>query len=413
MTPRVLAREDLPKLLESLTRHGYQVVGPTIADGAIVLGEIASLGDLPAGWSDEQGPAHYRLRQRADRLLFGYSVGPDAWKRYLFPPTARVWRIRRDDGHFTVEPDADTPPKRAFLGMRACELHAIAIQDRIFLEGPYADPAYRARRERVLLIAVNCRQAGGTCFCASMGTGPRAVKGFDLALTEVLEADRHEFVVEIGSERAAKVMNGVPSRDATQVDLDEAARISAGAAARMGRVLETDGLHDALLRHLDHPRWDEVATRCLACANCTMVCPTCFCHTVEDTTDLTGAAERHRRWDSCFSQEFSYIHGGFVRATIRARYRQWLSHKLATWVDQFGTFGCVGCGRCITWCPAGIDLTEEARAIRKTPTAPWGFPNTDSQARGAARGDGAPASDAPGGVRGSPPIGIGGTNEDD
>jgi formate hydrogenlyase subunit 6/NADH:ubiquinone oxidoreductase subunit I len=364
MTARVITVEALGRLLESLVLHGYQVVGPTIRDGAIVLGEIGGLDDLPAGWSDEQGPARYRLRRRADRLLFGYTVGPHAWKRYLFPPAARVWRIRREDGNFAVELDTETPPKRAFLGVRACELHAIAIQDRIFLEGPHADPAYRARRDRSLLIAVNCRESGGTCFCASMGTGPRATAGFDLALTELLDADRHEFLVEIAGDRAAGSMKGVPSREAAAADLDEAARISASAAARMGRALDTDGLHDALLQRLEHPRWDAVAARCLACTNCTMVCPTCFCHTVEDTTDLTGAAERHRRWDSCFSQEYSYIHGGFVRATIRARYRQWLTHKLATWVDQFGTFGCVGCGRCITWCPAGIDLTEEARALR-------------------------------------------------
>jgi ferredoxin len=369
MTPRVLTREALPELIESLTRHGYQVVGPTIRDGAIGLDEIAGLEDLPAGWSDEQGPARYRLRRRSDGLLFAHTVGPHSWKQYLFPPAARIWRIRREDGRFAVEAEAETPPKRAFLGVRACELHAIAIQDRIFLDGPYADPAYRARRERALLIAVNCREAGGTCFCASMGTGPRATKGFDLALTELLDADRHEFLVEAASDRAETIMEGVPSREATPGDLDEAARITEAAGARMGRALDTDGLHDALLDQLEHPRWDDVAARCLACTNCTMVCPTCFCHTVEDTTDLAGAAERHRRWDSCFSQEFSYIHGGFVRATIRARYRQWLVHKLATWVDQFGAFGCVGCGRCITWCPAGIDLTEEARAIRVAASA--------------------------------------------
>jgi ferredoxin len=88
---------------------------------------------------------------------------------------------------------------------------------------------------------------------------------------------------------------------------------------------------------------------------------------VTDTTDLTGAvSERTRVWDSCFTASFSYVHGGSVRATIRSRYRQWLTHKLATWFDQFGTSGCVGCGRCITWCPVGIDITEEAAAIRAT-----------------------------------------------
>jgi Fe-S-cluster-containing hydrogenase component 2 len=129
--------------------------------------------------------------------------------------------------------------------------------------------------------------------------------------------------------------------------------------------MDVTGLPELLARNLEHPRWDDVASRCLACANCTMACPTCFCSTVEDTTDLTGDhAERWRSWDSCFTMDFSHVHGGSVRTSTRARYRQWLTHKLSTWHAQFGTSGCVGCGRCITWCPVAIDLTQEVAAIR-------------------------------------------------
>jgi formate hydrogenlyase subunit 6/NADH:ubiquinone oxidoreductase subunit I len=139
----------------------------------------------------------------------------------------------------------------------------------------------------------------------------------------------------------------------------------ANAAAQMGRVMDTSDIKELLYRNYEHPRWDNVAGRCLTCANCTNVCPTCFCTTVEDVTDLTGQqAERRRRWDSCFTMDFSYIHGGSIRASTKSRYRQWMTHKLATWIDQFGTSGCVGCGRCITWCPVGIDITEEVAAIR-------------------------------------------------
>ena len=119
-----------------------------------------------------------------------------------------------------------------------------------------------------------------------------------------------------------------------------------------------------LRRNLEHRAWSRVAERCLGCANCTMVCPTCFCATVEDTTDLSGAiAERRRKWDSCFTCEFSSIHGGSIRRSGAARYRQWMTHKLSSWWQQFETSGCVGCGRCIVWCPVGIDITEEAHAI--------------------------------------------------
>jgi sulfhydrogenase subunit beta (sulfur reductase) len=165
------------------------------------------------------------------------------------------------------------------------------------------------------------------------------------------------------------VLADVASRPASDAEVADGARRVEAAADRMGRTLETRGLAEALLRSLDHPRWDAAAERCLACGNCTLACPTCFCTTVEDTTDLTGAfAERTRRWDSCFTLDLSYIHGGPVRPSLRSRYRQWATHKLATWAGQFGTAGCVGCGRCITWCPAAIDLTEEVAAIAAAAT---------------------------------------------
>ncbi len=275
-------------------------------------------------------------------------------------------------GKFRVIPEEETPPRRAFLGVRACELAAIAIQDRIFMQGPYVDPVYAARRQNTVIIAVNCGQAAATCFCASMDTGPQVRQDFDLALTEILDDERHVFLVETGTETGTALLAKLEARPATDDDVAEARRIVERTAESMQRSLDTTDVHDLLLGNLDHPRWDEVADRCLACTNCTMVCPTCFCSTVEDLTDLSGkTAERVQLWDSCFSMQYSYIHGGSVRMSGKARYRQWLTHKLASWIDQFGTSGCVGCGRCITWCPVGIDLTEEVRAIRATaPPAP-------------------------------------------
>jgi formate hydrogenlyase subunit 6/NADH:ubiquinone oxidoreductase subunit I len=250
--------------------------------------------------------------------------------------------------------------------VRPCELAAILVQDRVFLGGPFVDPAYRSRRESAFILAASCGSPGGTCFCTSMGTGPKAGPGFDLALTEVIDAGRHDFVIEVGSERGAEVAEAVPHRPAEATDVYAARAVLAAAEGVMNHVLDAEGLKEILYRHYEDPRWDEVAKRCLSCANCTMVCPTCFCATVEDETDLVGAAtERRRVWDSCFSQEFSYIHGGSVRTSAGARYRQWITHKLATWLDQFGVSGCVGCGRCITWCPVGIDITAEARALRQ------------------------------------------------
>ncbi|MCO5167660.1 MAG: 4Fe-4S dicluster domain-containing protein [Planctomycetes bacterium] len=365
-----LARGAFDALFDALHDDGRVVVGPTLKDGAIAYERLASAADLPAGWTDVQEAGRYRLERRGDEALFGYAVGPHAWKRFLHPPEVRLLRATRTDEGFEVD---DAPPaaeRLAFLGVRACDLAAIAIQDRVLLGGPYPDPIYRARREAALLVAVQCGTAGGTCFCVSMNTGPAVTGGADLTLTELL-APEHAFVVEASSPAGEAVLARLEARlggalpAATEADRQAVDEVVARTAAQMGRTLEAPGrVPQALRETLEHPRWDDVAARCLTCANCTMVCPTCFCTQVTDTTDLTGDhAERWRRWDSCFTLEFTYLHGQSVRASARSRYRQWLTHKLSTWHDQFGTSGCVGCGRCITWCPVGIDITEEVRAL--------------------------------------------------
>jgi sulfhydrogenase subunit beta (sulfur reductase) len=363
----IVERAHLQQMFDALVAKGYQLVGPTVREGAVVYDELSSAADLPVGWTDEQDGGTYRLRKRADEALFGYVVGPHSWKKFLHPPVLRLWQAQRREDGFTVIPEEDRPPPYAFIGVRSCELHAIAIQDEVLLKGKYVDPHYQRRRAGCFIVAVNCGQAGGTCFCVSMQTGPQATCGFDLALTEVIEDGRHYFVVEVGTERGAEVLRELPHRAAQAVEAAAAAQAVARAAGQMGRSLDTAGIKELLYRNYEHPRWDEVASRCLTCANCTMVCPTCFCTTVEDVTDLTGEhAERWRKWDSCFTLDFSYVHGGSVRTSAHDRYRQWMTHKLATWFDQFGTSGCVGCGRCITWCPVAIDITEEVRAIRAT-----------------------------------------------
>jgi ferredoxin len=367
-SPQVIERGGLEELLAALRRRGFTPIGPTVRQGAIVYEELESASDLPAGWTDVQDGGTYRLQRREDDALFGHNVGPNSWKNHLFPPTLKLWTARRsEDGELEVEEEVAEPPRHAFIGVRSCDLHAIAVQDRTFVDGPWADRDYQARREGAFIVAVNCGQAGGTCFCVSMDTGPRASSGYDLALTELLDDGGHRFLVEVGSERGAELLAELPSRPAAGGDEQAADEVVERTAAQMGRTLDTTDIRDMLYRNREHPRWDEVADRCLTCGNCTMVCPTCFCSSVEDVTDVAGEeATRERSWESCFTLEHSYIHGGSVRTSGKARYRQWMTHKLASWIDQFGTSGCIGCGRCITWCPVAIDITEEAAVIRAT-----------------------------------------------
>ncbi len=371
-----ISTEHLQALLNALRKGGYRTVGPRVMDGAITYAELETIDQLPIGYIDRQDGGSYRLEKDENAGYFDYVVGPHSLKAFLFPPRETlVESVRKNGGWQMTVPEVNAKPL-AVIGVRSCDLHALAIQDKVFLGGPYVDPGYKARREKLFVVAVNCRRASATCFCHSMNTGPAVKKGYDLALTEL----GPHFLVEVGSTKGGEVLANIEWTPATAHQVEESRAVSAKLEAELKsresktapnkgepreRSLDTTNIHDLLLQNLEHPRWNEVAERCLACANCTMVCPTCFCASVEDVSDLSGDnVRRERAWDSCFTAEHSYLNTGNVRKTTASRYRQWLTHKLATWIDQFDTSGCVGCGRCITWCPVGIDLTEEVAAIR-------------------------------------------------
>ena len=358
----VLDRDGLSAVIATLAGDGYRVIGPVVRDGAIALGELRSGDDLPAGWGVDVAPGKYRLRRREDEAVFGHSTGPQSWKQFLHPARRTLWK-ELEDGTLHAEADED-PPRYAFIGVRGCDLAAIRRLDRVLMSTAYPDGSYQRRRQSVFIVAVNCTEPGETCFCASMGTGPEAGPGYDLALTERIDESGHRFVVQVATLTGQWVINDVLHSNASDEEVAEAHAAVTEAANKMGRAMPDVDLRDLIRDSRQSPLWQEIAQRCMVCGSCTMVCPTCFCTTVEDATDLTGKrAERTQRWSSCFDIDFSYIHGGSLRSPPASRYRQWMSHKLGTWHDQFGESGCVGCGRCVAWCPAGIDITEEAARL--------------------------------------------------
>jgi sulfhydrogenase subunit beta (sulfur reductase) len=362
----VLAREGLRLLMQRLLGDGLDVIGPRVEGAAVVLGPVRDPDDLPTGISSEQDAGCYRLHPRNGQALFAHGAPAHHWKRYLYPPSELLSRMRREPNGFSLDPEAAaTAPRHAFFGVRPCDLNAFRVLDAAIGPKGAADVRYMERREKGIVIVANCTGSAATCFCASMETGPQAKAGFDLAMTE-LEGDdgSARYVVASGSPRGAALLDGLPHRPATADDLAAEAAAIDGARTAQTRSMVPD-VASLLRRNLEHRQWAQVAERCLACANCTLVCPTCFCATVEETTTLAGdTAERWRKWDSCFTSDFSYIHGGSIRRSGAARYRQWMTHKLSSWWQQFEMSGCVGCGRCIAWCPVGIDITEEARSMR-------------------------------------------------
>jgi ferredoxin len=363
--PAILTRTGLDELVALLRADGFVVVGPRLEAGAITLGTISRAADLATGVGDRQAPGRYRTVPGAAAELAAQAAPAMPWKRFLYPPDERLFQARRRGDDIVIDAaEGRDDAALALFAVRPCDLAAIAVLDAVLAdEERTADPGYRARRERTLVIAADCIRPGDTCFCASMGTGPSAVSGFDLVLSEIPRqpADAPaDMLVAAGTPRGAALLAKLDLAAASAADRAAAEEATARAAAAMTRTMPA-GIAEILAGNLESPIWADIAQRCLGCANCTMVCPTCFCASVEDRTDLDGeVAERRRVWDSCFTLEHSYIHGGGIRTSAAARYRQWMCHKLSYWHGQFGTSGCVGCGRCITWCPVGIDITEEA-----------------------------------------------------
>lgn len=356
-----LQRADLGALPGTLTELGYHVVGPQCRDDAIVYETLHGVEDLPHGWHDRQAPGEYRLQPSEDARTFDWATGPQALKPLLFTPREVLWKVARDaTGQLAFEAAQPRAEPTAVLGVRACDLGALALNDQHFLDGPYPDPHYAAQRRNLLLVAVDCARPADTCFCVSTGDGPSASAGFDLALTELDDG----FLVRSGSDAGATVADRLPLSAASDAQTEASSAQHGEAVAAQTRALPGRNLRDTLFANLDHPRWEDVGERCLACGNCTSVCPTCFCHAEADQPALgAGESEHVREWDSCFTQRHCEMHGYKVRPHTRQRYRQWLTHKLGSWHDQYGRSGCVGCGRCIAWCPVGIDITAEAAAV--------------------------------------------------
>ncbi|KTD14109.1 4Fe-4S dicluster domain-containing protein [Legionella israelensis] len=364
MDAQFLPHENFQFLLEVLQQSGYRCIGPQVRDGAIVYDDLTEAKQLPWGVRDSQQPGEYTLKTTAEKKAFAWANGPQGIKPHLFKARETIWRVIRNDvGKLEFKPEQAEEQPIAYIGGRSCDLMAMSIQDKVFVEGPHQDPRYRYRREQLFVVAVNCSYASSSCFCVSAGTGPEVQSSYDLLLTEIDKG----FTVKSGSERGQNILLKLILSKASPLQQEQAADQPKQAASMQTKRIPLDnkkGLRDLLFSNLNHPRWDDVAERCLSCGNCTLVCPTCFCHSEVEKPSLDGSGSEHQReWDSCFSEGHSYLGGEPIREDTRKRYRQWLTHKVGSWFDQFDVSGCVGCGRCVTWCPVGIDITEELAAI--------------------------------------------------
>ena len=165
-------------MLDALRARGYRTIGPRIVDGAVVYRDLDRPTNCRSATSIARTAASIGSKRLDNAGHFDYVVGPDSLKKYLFPPRETLLESIRTNGKWQMTPPAVEPPPLAVIGLRSCDLHALAIQDKVFLGGPYVDPGYQARRQNLFIVAVNCRRAAATCFCHSMNTGPTRRRRF-------------------------------------------------------------------------------------------------------------------------------------------------------------------------------------------------------------------------------------------
>jgi sulfhydrogenase subunit beta (sulfur reductase) len=337
-----LEKDQLLPWLETLHIE-YRLVGPVLEDGYPVFKPA-----LPG------------------ELVLDYGLTMMGPQTFLYHLTENLCSLFREDGRFVVKTLEEVPPQ-LLVGVHSCDLHGILALDKAFLEGPVVDRNYRLWRKNTLVVGYHCTRIYPQCFCASMGTGPffEPQKGCDFLLTDLGDG----YIMESFGERADRIPSPHQVKPASPANLKRKDNLRRELLGRFKKELDTTHLVDTLLNNQDHAVWKRTAEeRCLGCANCTMVCPTCFCYGVKDRSVGLDPHrwERTRQKDSCQDLHFAEVHGANFRSTRMARLRQFVTHKLATWREQFGSFGCVGCGRCMTWCPTHIDLTEMAKEIMAT-----------------------------------------------
>lgn len=255
----------------------------------------------------------------------------------------------------------DVGRAQVLFGVHPCDLHAITILDTIFRRD-FPDPYFIERKESTVIVALNCATVGEDCFCLSMGTGPWVKDPCDLLLTPVGDT----YLLETMSPKGAEILSSQRLEPVSRDILRDKSKVVEEARRHFRKRVDTNGLRAIMEDNFRHPLWDELMKDCMGCGSCTMVCPTCFCYNVVDRLDLSlTSGRREREWDSCMLLEYSEAAlGANFRKDRDARIKQRMYHKLVYYEPQFGTLGCVGCGRCISTCLKKIDITEVVARLR-------------------------------------------------
>jgi len=296
------------------------------------------------------------------KLCLSYTTTITPPKKVLYPYKEKLFSFDLSKSEFFAE---RFDGKIILFGIHPCDVNAILQLDEFFLNS-MEDAYYTVRRKNLIIFAINCNHAGENCFCSSLGTGPFLERGYDLLLTDIGK----KYLLEVGSDEGKSLIHEKKFREATDDEIEMKMEIERKAIQEFKKFIDIDNLNKIIKEKYTDMIWEEIAEKgtdtsfpCLSCASCSLVCPTCYCYEVFDYIDISlEKGSRYRELDSCQLLEYAEVAGGNFRQGRKERLRHWMICKFG-----FAAAGevsrCVGCGRCIEACPAGIDITEVARRL--------------------------------------------------
>lgn len=286
-------------------------------------------------------------------------------KDCFFPQSEVLYRCKNENGKISIDPGKLAEKDFVVLGMRACDVKAVEVLDKVFLQDP-VDSFYKARREHGTIVSLSCHEPEETCFCKNFGVDAAAPCG-DVETWLADETLYWKPVTEKG-EKLTELLSGVLAEAGEEGEK----AVEEEQAAVRGIIEKLPLSHLDLSRFrpentmelFDSPLWEEMYKPCLACGTCTFVCPTCQCYDIRDFDGGKNGVQRYRCWDSCMYSDFTMMAHGNMRTSQLQRFRQRFMHKLVYYPANYdGMYSCVGCGRCVSKCPASLNIVKVIKKL--------------------------------------------------
>ena len=315
--------------------------------------------DLFAPVQLEEGVSVYKKIDRPDEVDLSASNPQKPAKEVFFPQSETMFRYEKAGKQHQVISTEEVERKRVILGARPCDIQAVLLIDQVFSGKEYTDVYYVNKRKATTIIGMGCDHPLSTCFCSSMKGGPFSREGSDLFLIDLGEA----YLVELLTGKGTAFQNNKFLKEADTKEINLAKEIEEKASKKTDDSLSVVGIEKRLDQMVENPFWERVQEKCIGCRVCTYLCPTCHCFDIADEV-LTNKGQRVRNWDSCLSSLYSQETSGHnPRPTNRERTRQRIMHKFNYFPKNFDRIACVGCGRCILYCPANFDIRQTIKEI--------------------------------------------------